>query len=193
MRLLIVTHFSDEFSEDTAKFYEYFLKIVKLPENQISFYALETFIRGQKIEDVFGELVAKDSPLVIYYGGHGARDGWKLSGKYTALYKNIVPVLKGQKKPLIFLNDCCFGMALQDYLPQLNCRHLLLGLCPKTLEGYDSLVPATLKCWKESKPADPKQWVYRRNKLTSFALQKCADRLRRGENLDYLCYPRQTR
>ena len=193
MRLLIVTHFSDEFSEDTAKFYEYFLKIVKLPENQINFYAMETFIRGQKIGDILQELIVKDSALIIYYGGHGLKDGWKLGEKYQIKYSEVFGILKNQKKPLIFANDCCFGMAPQDYLLQLQCSYLLLGLSPKTKEGDGSVVPGIIKCWKKCMPADPKYWIGNKRNLSEFVLEKCADRLRRGGNLDYLCYPKQTR
>jgi len=186
-------HFSDEFSEDTAKFYQYFFREVQLPESQIHFYALETFLRGKKAEDVLRELTAKDSPLIIYYGGHGLKDGWQLSDKYQVKYTDIFIALKGQRKPLIFANDCCFGMAPQDYLPQLQCPYLLLGLSPKTKEGEDSIVPGIIKCWKKCMPADPKHWVDNKKNLSEFVLEKCASRLRFGENLDYLCYPKKTR
>lgn len=189
MQLLIVMHFSDEFSEDTAEFYEYFLRVYKLPESKIHFYTLESFLRGKTVEGVLEELAGKDEPLVIYYGGHGQRNGWKLSSKYAVLYRDIVAALKNQRRPVIFLNDCCFGMALQDYLPRLSCEYLLLGLCPKTLTSYDSLVPAVVRSWRKSQPADPQKWVELRRGLTPFVLEKCASRLRFGEPLDYLCYP----
>lgn len=189
MQLLAVMHFSEEFQDTTAEIYEYFLNVLKLGEHNIHFYAQETFIRGIFLEDRLKELADKDSPLVIYYGGHGLRNGWKLSSKYEVGYKDITAVLKNQRKPIIFLNDCCFGMALQNYLPILDCKYMLLGLCPKTLTSSDSLVPAVIRSWKKSQPADPKKWVNLRRWLTPFALEKCASRLRFGEPLDHICYP----
>lgn len=187
MQLLIVTHFSDEFMEDTVKFYEYFWKVLKLPE--IHFYTIETYLKGKRVEGVLKELVGKNSPLIIYYGGHGLEDGWQLSNKYQIKYNDIFTILKDQREPVIFVNDCCFGMAPQDYLPQLQCPYLLLGLAPKTKEGFGSMVPGIIKCWKNHQPADPKHWVENKKKLSQFVLEKCAARLRFGDNLDPLCYP----
>lgn len=189
MQLLIVTHFNDEFVEDTVKFYQYFLKVLKFPESQINFYALETFIRGKKAEDVFKELAGKNSPLVIYYGGHGLKDGWQLADKYQVKYNDIFTALKNQREPVIFINDCCFGMAPQNYLPRLQCQSLILGLSPKTQAGEGSVVPGILKCWKNHQPANPEHWVENKNKLSRFVLEKCAARLRFGAPLDHLCYP----
>lgn len=190
MQLLIVTHFSDEFSEDTVKFYEYFLKVLKLPENQIHFYALESFLKGKRVWEVLEALVSKESPLVIYYGGHGLKEGWQLGKKYMAPYENTVMALKEQKLPLIFVNDCCFGMIPKDFFSKLNCLYLLLGLCPKTKTGPASgMVDGILKCWKSHRPADPKHWVEGKETLSKFVLEKCAARLRFGAPLDHLCYP----
>jgi hypothetical protein len=186
-------HFSDEFLETSHEIYDYFRRILKLPESQIYFYAQESYLKGVTLIDRLHKLVSKNTPLVIYYGGHGLREGWRLSSRYTVPYAEIVSALQGQRKPLIILNDCCFGMALEDYLSQLQCRHLLLGLSPKTLLGYGSLVSEVIEKWKSRKPADPAQWVHGRENFTPFVLEKCGLRLRRGNRLDYLCYPKSRR
>lgn len=165
----------------------YFLKVLKLPE--IHFYTIETYLRGKRVDGVLKELVSKNSPLIIYYGGHGLKDGWKLGDKYLAPYKNVVETLKDQRNPIIFVNDCCFGMAIQDHISKLQCQYLLLGLCPKSKEAFDSVVPGIIKCWGNRQPADPKHWVENRKNFSKFVLEKCADRLRFGAPLDHLCYP----
>ncbi len=193
MHVLIVMHFSDEFMETSHEIYDYFRNSVQLPESQIYFYVQESWLKGTTLSDRIQKLVDKNTPLVIYYGGHGLRNGWKLSARKTILYSEIASALQKQEKPLIILNDCCFGMAIGDYLKELSCETLLLGLSPKTMLGYDSLVPSTIKSWASKKPANPAEWVYRKEKMSPFVLQKCSERLRKGPPLDYLCYLKSPR
>jgi len=195
MNLLIVMHFKDEFLETSHDVYDYFRRVLKLPESQIYFYSQETWTRGVSLIDRVNELIAKNTPLVIYYGGHGLRNGWQLSSSVEVPYKTLVSTLRKQKKPLVILNDCCYGMALQPHLRELQCDHLLLGLSPKNKEGYDDqgFVKSITKCWKKHRLADPKLWVLKKEKLSRFVLEKCGGRLRYGAALDHLCYPKSRR
>ena len=191
MRVILVSHFSNEFAKDTVRFYEYFRKILKIPKFKIHFYNSGDFDEGIKIHNFLKKAGKIKETLVVYYGGHGYRKGWKLSDKYKISYKTIINSLCQHKRPIIFVNDCCFGMALKDYLLLLQCPYLLLSLSPKTMVGYGSLVSGVITCWKARKSADPRLWVNKANELTSFILKKCAQRLRYGKKLDYLCYPKK--
>ncbi len=192
MHLAIVSHFKPEFTEETVQFCEYFQKQLRLPNSNTHFYNANSFDEGISIQNFLKGIAKINEPIVIYYGGHGYRKGWHLHDNYKIPYSVIVDALKSHKKPIIFVNDCCFGMALQDYFGVLKCLYLLLGLSPKTLEGFGSvMVDKIVHCWRHSKPADPKLWVYGRQSLSKFVLEKCASRLRCGENLDYICYPKK--
>lgn len=193
MHILVVSHFSPEFEAETVEFYEYFKYQLGFSREESHFYNFGACLDGLTLDDMLSRVAKIDEPLVIYYGGHGYREGWRLSEEYYVSYQNIIDKLTRRKKPTIFVNDCCFGMALQDYLRKLKCRYLLLGLAPKTLEGFDSVVPAIVNCWGNRRPADPKLWVYRREELSSFALEKSGARLRHGAALDHLCYPKSRR
>jgi hypothetical protein len=193
MHILVVSHFSPEFEAETVEFYEYFKNQLNLSRHESHFYNWGAFLDGFSPEDILLKMAEVREPLVIYYGGHGYRNGWNLGDECYMPYEIITDTLKKRTKPTIFVNDCCFGMALQDYLHKLRCQSMLLGLAPKTLEGFDSLVPAVVSCWGNRHPADPKLWVYRKESLSPFVLEKCGLRLRYGAPLDYLCYPKSRR
>ena len=191
VHILVVLHFSPQFEQETVQFYEYFKNHLKLSRKESHFFNATACLDGIKLEDMLAKVSKINEPLVIYYGGHGYRNGWQLGENHQISYKWLVARLKKRKRPTIFVNDCCFAMALQDHLHKLRCRYLLLGLAPKTLEGFESIVPALLDCWKNRRTADPKLWVWNRQRLSPFILKKSGDRLRSGAKLDYLCYPKK--
>ncbi|MBI4991958.1 MAG: hypothetical protein HZB99_01960 [Candidatus Harrisonbacteria bacterium] len=191
MHLVIVQHFKPEFESETAEFFEYFRNQVKLPLDRIHFYNEEVYKKKVSLEDFLKDIAKINEPVVLYYGGHGYRDGWQLLENRLMSYRSLIQILRNRSKPAIFVNDCCFGMALKDHICGLQCRYLLLGLAPKTCEGEGSVVPGIIRCWKERRLADPRLWVMDKDKRTPFILEKYIDLLRCGDQLDNFCYPKK--
>jgi len=191
MHLAVVFHFHSSFKREAIAFRRYFQKDLKLPSKNIHLYDGRSFEKGIVLSSFLQKISKIKEPLVLYYGGHGCRNGWELSPVYKFPYAAVAQLFKRRSKPTIFVNDCCYGMALKDHLSKLKCQHLLLGLAPKTKEGYGTLVFGITRCWKNRSLADPKLWAWKRNKLSRFILELSAKRLRYGAKLDRLCYQKK--
>lgn len=198
MKALIVSGFDKNIFPyvDSVRFFDYLVNEVGLTKDDIVFYGPAEAKAGAIFYNIFFSLckLAIDEPLIIYYAGHGNEEGWDLKDGEIIFYELLFKFLDRRLGPLIFINDCCFGMVAVDYLKKLKCRKLILALAPKNLlgetDGKSLLLTEIFSYWRRRQLAEP----HYRIKIDSLpkefrGISFGNPKLRWGDSLDYLLYP----
>lgn len=218
-----------DFSKKCVELYGYlFHKLHILPKDILFF--IPKFVLKLKEKGILKEIntfISEKSfePLIIYFRGHGSRYSWSLYSKnlissecFHLRFRRMKWVLKKQRGPLIVIADCCHAMSLFDYLKELKCQKLFIGLSPKNGLGWDTVIESIIQNWQNHKLASPlynmpkgrsvryvKIKDYRKSKYCLFNgndgmfhryyydyfFKKIKIVLREGDNLDYLMYPKK--
>lgn len=176
------------FSSSSTDFYFYMRECRGLSDKQFTFYRRREYLRKKSLYQTLRNALKKHAgeTIVLYYSGHGYRDGWHLMRHIFVPYKKLFRIFGKHRRPFIFINDCCFAMAAEKYQKMLRSRNLILGLAPENGIGYASVLRQILRDWSRRQPANPKYWVAdARNRPIKSLI------LRRGNKIDYLCYPRK--
>lgn len=89
---------------------------------------------------------------MLCYIGHGAKNGWGLSGYNDAevlTYENLNLLLSLHHGNLIFLNNCCYAMAAENAVSSRFGDYFLIGasLADATAHG-DWLLDVVLNSWR---------------------------------------------
>lgn len=152
----------------------------------------------------------------------GDRPGWSMGDPSgVRLYYDQFPeIFKSFKGRLIFINDCCHALSIDPYLKKiLKNRYLLFGSSRNDSTSRISILDAVLGPWSDCLPAFP--WVYAVAQLRydhnidfpmycfrgsyydcdcgipvknkKIFLPEKRPLLRRGAQIDYLCYPIRTK
>lgn len=210
-----------DFSCCCLGFYHYLREKARLLEEKIFSYDGRNVLRlkAKGIANEISRIISLNprEPLVLYYGGHGFRDGWALkigcsTEGYSLGHKKLADVLQKQLGPLIIIADCCYAMSLKKYLKKLSCKLLLLGATPENLTGYGGVIRQIIKSWVLGKVANPlydnkfgkRRYVEVKKYLKPLGwicipgkksrryypqdTKKVKVILRQGDNLDYLLY-----
>lgn len=198
MKALIVSGFDKGIFPyvDSVRFFDYLVNEVGLTKDDIVFYGPAEVKAGIIFYNVFFALSKStiNEPLIIYYAGHGSEEGWDLGGGMVIFYDLIAKFLDSRLAPIVFINDCCFGMVAVDFLERLKCRKLIIALAPKDLvgetDGKSLLLSEIFSYWRNRKIAEPHYRIKKASLPKEFQDIPLVDsRLRWGDNIDYLLYP----
>jgi hypothetical protein len=211
MKALIVTDNDKKISSylDAVSFFNYLVNEVGMTKDDIYFYGSAEYRAKLNFHNIFFHVceLSANEPLIVYYSGHGSRFGWDFSEDLFISYEELVGflMLKPRKAPLILINDCCFGMAVVDYLKELKIKKTVFGLSPKDFVGQNDesgsfLLPELFKYWRKGKLAAPSFKIKIDGKdlpddfkeeLKKEAMSMEKIDLRYGDNLDYLLFPQK--
>ncbi|MHB9019430.1 MAG: hypothetical protein ACYC3G_00935 [Minisyncoccota bacterium] len=198
MKALIVSGFDRDIFPyvDSVRFFDYLINEVGLTKDDIVFYGPAEVKAGIIFYNIFFALckLTINEPLIIYYAGHGNEEGWDLKGDIVIFYDLLAKFLDCRLAPLIFINDCCFGMAAVDFLEKLKFRKLILALAPKDLvgetDGKSLLLSEIFAYWRGRRIAEPHYRIKKASLPKEFQDIPLVDsRLRWGDDIDYLLYP----
>lgn len=216
------------FSLECVKFFKYLSNKLSISKNKIYFFIPVKFLH-LKIDGILDNLIKiihenPLEPLLIYFNGHGQDGAWCFCTKdgrafspFVLPHRKLIRALREQRGPLIIIADCCYAMSLFESLNKLKCKKLLIGLSPKNMVGYDSVLDRVIEKWLSKKIADPlydtgkrkarfiKIIDYRRSKYCRFYggdgkfhkyyfdyfVKKIRIVLRAGDDLDFLLYPKK--
>ena len=201
MKALIVSDFDKEIFSyaDSARFFDYLVNETGMTKDDVVFYGPAEARTGINFYNIFLALCKAtiNEPLVIYYAGHGTEEGWNPKDDVIIYYEILAKFLDSRLAPLIFINDCCFGMAAADYLSTLKCRKLVLGLAPKNLvgetDGKSLLLSDVFSYWRKGRLARPRYRIkkkYLPKEFQNISVDSYA--LRWGDGIDYLLFPEMT-
>jgi hypothetical protein len=205
MKVIIISGFdfhdkesSNYFYDSGQFFYRFVRKELKIAKEDVFVYGLRQKRQSSVsllrfIEKVVGK--SSQEPLVIYYTGHGLPDRWLFSEKISFSYKKLAWIFSKRKEPLLIINDCCYAMSLARHFKHLKCKHLLIGIVMKEIEALSNkrIIKEILKFWRARKPANPKHfnglWFVRH--LMSKSGRAIEVKLREGDDIDYIMYPKK--
>ncbi len=149
-------------SIDRAKILiRYLRKQLKFRDDQITLLRGSRFGNSAEILTALGLFFKKypEDDILLYYVGHGITSpkfGWSIGpGKYI-LYKFLKKIFSKFSGRLVFINDCCHALAVDQHLRILAGRYLLFGACRKGCTASESILDPVLGYWFHRKLADPK-------------------------------------
>jgi hypothetical protein len=169
-------------SLDRAKILiRYLRKKLRFKDSQISFLRTSGFKNAISAANKFKSIIDEheNDNILFYYSGHGISEnhGWCLGkpgnkSKYL-FYGLLGKIFKSFLGKLVFINDCCYALAVEPYLKDLEGRYLLFGSSRAENVSSISVLDSILWPWQDSLPAFPK--VYK-------------TRIAGGETRDYPIY-----
>lgn len=200
MKALIVSSYDKSIFPhlDSVKFFEYLVKEVGMIKDDIFFYGRAEHKAKISFYNILFRIceLSKDEPLIIYYSGHGLKTGWDFERDTAIPYEAIFFFLEKRNAPLIFINDCCYGMVAADFMKEIKHSKLLIGLAPKECEGEASpksiLLTEIFRYWRRGRLADPrfcvKKGTYCRYLVEKDKTKKRKINLRWGDALDHILF-----
>jgi|GEM_PF-1751378 len=206
MKVFIVTGYGAELCtyNDAADFFNYLVKEVGIKKDDIFFYGPAEYEAKINFYNIFAQICkrSRNEDLIIYYSGHGLDNCWSLKDYAEIPYEVLAHFLQDRSAPLIFINDCCFGMAAVDFLKDLYCRKLIIGLAPKNLLGQSDdnvgsvLLPDLFSSWRKYTLAHPKFKIKKEDlpeEMRDIVNLKMlgASALRYGDEIDYILFPQK--
>ncbi|MDO8443274.1 MAG: hypothetical protein Q7S81_03420 [bacterium] len=203
MKALIISSYDKSIFPhlDAAKFFKYLVDEVGMIKDNIFFYGRAEYEAKIGFYNVLlrvSELSANE-PLIVYYSGHGLKTGWDFKDDVDISYEIIFNFLGKRKAPLIFINDCCYGMVAADFMEKINHPKMLIGLSPKDCAGESSrksiLLTEIFRYWRRGLPANPRFCV-RENVYCRYLVKKKVKtkvNLRWGNKLDRFVFPSKFR
>ncbi len=192
MKALIVSSYDKSIFPhlDSVRFFEYLINEVGMIKDDIVFYGRAEHEAGTKFSKVLQGItsISRYEPLIIYYAGHGLPRGWDFKKNAMILYSFVFQILKKRNWPLIFINDCCFGMVVVHFLKKIKCQKMLLGLAPRDRNGYinkkgNTFLRKIFDRWQKRLPANPRVCIGKKKRKRVS--------LKWGDNLDYIMYSRK--
>lgn len=198
MKALIVSSYDKSIFPhlDSVKFFEYLVNEVGMIKDDIFFYGRaehEAKIGFYNILFRICEL-SKNEPLIVYYSGHGLKSSWDFERDTAIPYEAIFNFLGKREAPLIFINDCCYGMAAADFMKEIGYPKMLIGLAPKDCIGEASpksvLLTEIFRYWRKGLLADPRFRVVN-GKFCRYLVKKKTKirvNLRWGDDLDHFMF-----
>lgn len=154
-------------SIDRAKMLiRYLRKQLKLRRDQITFLRTSAFETGEEARYALEYLFKRHrtDDVLFYYTGHGinvsepgsARIGWSLGKEKYLHYLSLRDIFKKFQGRLIFINDCCHALAIDQHLKLISGRYLLFGASRRGCIASKSILDPVLGYWFHKKPADPR-------------------------------------
>lgn len=198
MKALIISSYDKSIFPhlDSARFFKYLTDEVGMIKDDIVFYGRAEHEAKLSFYNVLLRMceLSKDEPLIIYYSGHGLKVGWDFKKNMNISYEIIFKFLEERSAPLIFINDCCFGMVAVDFMKEIKYAKMLIGLAPKNRLGESDkksiLLREIFRYWRKGLPANPRFCV-EKGKYCRYSGKKVKKKicLRWGDDLDRLIFP----
>ena len=159
---------------------------------------------AEKLQEVILENPEQD--LCMFYIGHGDKNGWAITGTKENIleYEAIRLILAHHYGCLIFVNDCCFGLAGQKALESHSSETLFIAASPEDYLSNTFIIAHLLKCWLHGQVYNPVAYVAKAmipskdciELYDNFKHRPAVDgdgsfiSLRIGQELDYLMFRR---
>ncbi len=154
-------------SIDRAKMLiRYLRKQLKFQDGQITFLRTSNFYTGAEVENALRQLfeLHRTDDLLFYYTGHGinvskpgsSRIGWSFGNERYLHYLAFRDIFKKFQGRLVFINDCCHALAIDQHLKLISGRYLLFGASRRGCVASESILDPVLGYWFHKKTADPK-------------------------------------
>lgn len=198
MKALIVSSYDKSVFPhlDSVRFFEYLVNEVGMIKDDIVFYGRAEYEAKLSFYNVLFRIceLSKDEPLIVYYTGHGLKTSWSFKKNTSIPYEIIFYFLEKRNAPLIFINDCCFGMVAADFMKEIKYAKMLIGLAPKNRLGESDkksiLLREIFRYWRKGLSANPR-FCIEKGKYCRYSGKKIRKKicLRWGDNLDRLVFP----
>jgi len=148
---IIIIGNEKRFFDNSIKLRDYLIKYAGIESIMIE----AAYLGIEQLEDKLRAAVVanKFSPLLlIFYNGHGLKEGWAVNPNKYFRYETLVKILKERIGRTLLINDCCHAFSVMFAIQEASLAPENFGViaaCGENEESY-GISESVLESWSKS-------------------------------------------